>query len=397
MSDMDEDPAISRRPASAAREAAGIRAVRRRPATWGPLPLALLVALALPALSVEVAGAAPAQLGGTSPAHSASAPGTGGAAPVAPTTPAAAPAPGAGTPAPPGTPVTPSAGPASFAVGLRVLRFVDTSRTIHLPHGRSEPRTLVTYVRYPALGAPTATDVRGAAPARAGGPFPLVVFAHGFAVTPATYARLLQSWARAGYVVAAPVFPLENANAPGGPDESDLANQPADVSFVISRMLAAAQASGGPLTGLLDPAHIAVAGQSDGGETALAAAYSRNLRDPRIGAAVVLSGAEMSGVGGFDFRRGGPPLLAAQGTADTINEPRFTNAFFKLARGPKYLLRLLGAGHLPPYTYEQPQLAIVERATIAFLDGYLKLVPGALQRLPSVANVPRRSALVADP
>jgi fermentation-respiration switch protein FrsA (DUF1100 family) len=397
MNDMNDDPG-RRRPASAARESGGIRAMRRRPGTRGPLPFALLAAVALAALSGEVAGAAPARLGGTSPAHSASAPGTAGAAPVAPTTPAPAPAPAAATAPPsPATPVTPSAPPASFAVGLRVLRFVDTSRTIHLPHRRSEPRTLVTYVRYPALGAPTATDVRGAAPARAGGPFPLVVFAHGFAVTPATYARLLQSWARAGYVVAAPVFPLENANAPGGPDESDLANQPADVSFVISRMLAAAQASGGPLTGVIDPAHIAVAGQSDGGETALAAAYSRNLRDPRIGAAVVLSGAEMSGVGGFDFRRGGPPLLATQGTADTINEPRFTNAFFKLARGPKYLLRLLGAGHLPPYTYEQPQLAIVERATIAFLDGYLKLVPGALQRLPTIANVPRRSALVADP
>jgi dienelactone hydrolase len=379
MNDTNDDPG-RRRPASAARESGWIRAMRRRPGTRGPLPFALLAAVALAALSGEVAGAAPARLGGTSPAHSASAPGTGGAAPPSPA-----------------TPVTPSAPPASFAVGLRVLRFVDTSRTIHLPHRRSEPRTLVTYVRYPALGAPGATDVQGAPPARAGGPFPLVVFAHGFAVTPAIYARLLQSWARAGYVVAAPVFPLENANAPGGPDESDLANQPADVSFVISRMIAAARASAGPLTGLLDPAHIAVAGQSDGGETALAAAYSRNLRDPRIGAAVVLSGAEMSGVGGFDFRRGGPPLLATQGTADTINEPRFTNAFFKLARGPKYLLRLLGAGHLAPYTYEQPQLAIVERATIAFLDGYLKLVPGALQRLPTIANVPRRSALVADP
>jgi dienelactone hydrolase len=364
----------------------------------GPLPLALLAAVTLAAASGEVAGAAPTRLGGTSPAHSASAPGTGGVAPGAPTTPPAAPTPAAATTPPsPATPFTPSAPPASFAVGLRVLRFVDTSRTIHLPHRRSEPRTLVTYVRYPALGAPGATDVQGAPPARAGGPFPLVVFAHGFAVTPAIYARLLQSWARAGFVVVAPVFPLENANAPGGPDESDLANQPADVSFVISRMLAAARASTGPFTGLLDPAHIAVAGQSDGGETALAAAYSRNLRDPRIGAAVVLSGAEMSGVGGFDFRRGGPPLLAAQGTADTINEPRFTNAFFKRARGPKYLLRLLGAGHLPPYTYEQPQLAIVERATIAFLDGYLKLVPGALQQLPTIADVPRRSVLIADP
>ena len=59
-------------------------------------------------------------------------------------------------------------------------------------------------------------DVPGAAPARAPGPFPLVIFGHGFAVTPGPYASLLEAWARAGYVVAAPIFPLGNANAPGG-------------------------------------------------------------------------------------------------------------------------------------------------------------------------------------
>jgi predicted dienelactone hydrolase len=251
-------------------------------------------------------------------------------------------------------------------------------------------------VRYPAVGAPSRTDVGSAAPARAAGPFPLVVFAHGFAVTPRTYGRLLQSWARAGYVVAAPVFPLENANAPGGPDESDLVNEPSDMRFVISRLLAANGAPGA-LQGLLDPTHVAVAGQSDGGETALAAAYSRSFRDPRIRATVVLSGAEMSGVGGFSFRPGGPPLLAAQGTADRVNEPKFTYAFFRHARRPKYLLRLLGAEHLPPYTYQQPQLSIVERVTTAFLDAYLKQPPGALQRLLSLGSVPRSSALLADP
>src|SRR6202035_5291617 len=98
-------------------------------------------------------------------------------------------------------------------------------------------------VRYPALGAPAATDIAGAPPARAEGPFPLIVFGHGFAVTPATYSRLLQSWTRAGFVVAAPVFPLGNARAPGGPNEADLVNQPADMSFVISHMLAATAAS----------------------------------------------------------------------------------------------------------------------------------------------------------
>jgi fermentation-respiration switch protein FrsA (DUF1100 family) len=278
-----------------------------------------------------------------------------------------------------------------------VLRLVDTSRVIHLPNGRTEPRTLVTYVRYPALGAPGRTDLLNAPAARAEGPFPLVIFGHGFAVTPALYARLLQSWARSGYVVAAPAFPLENADAPGGPNESDLINQPSDMRFVISRVLDASNAGAGPLTGLIESSHIAVTGQSDGGETALAVAYSRKARDPRVSAAVILSGAEMSGVGGYSFSQGSPPLLATQGTADRINEPRFTNAFFNLARRPKFLLRLLGAEHLPPYTHQQPQLAIVERVTIAFLDGYLKRRPGGLQRLPWLGSVPKTAAVIADP
>ena len=208
---------------------------------------------------------------------------------------------------------------------------------------------------------------------------------------------MLQSWARAGYVVAAPVFPLENANAPNGPDESDLVNQPADMRFVISRMLAASSAGSGPLAGLLDPAQIAVSGQSDGGDTALAVAYNRYFRDPRVDAAVILSGAELPGVGGFTFPPGSPPLLATQGTADTVNPPGFTNVFFEAARRPKYLLNLIGAEHLPPYSDQQPQLAIVERVTIAFLDGYLKHRRGALGRLASLGGVPGTASMVAEP
>jgi len=287
--------------------------------------------------------------------------------------------------------------PSSFAVGLRVLHLLDTSRTITLPNGTSEPRPLLTYVRYPALGAPGQTDLLDAPAARAHGPFPLVIFGHGFAVTPALYAPMLQSWARAGYVVAAPVFPLENADAPGGPDEADLTNQPADMSFVISEMLAAARAGAGPFSGLIDSSQIAVTGQSDGGDTALAVAYDPTYRDPRVGAAVILSGAEIPGIGGFTFPAGSPPLLATQGTADTENPPSATNAFFNVAPRPKYLLRLFGAEHLPPYSDQQPQLTIVERVSIAFLDGYLKHRPEALQRIVPLGSVPGTASLLAEP
>lgn len=219
-------------------------------------------------------------------------------------------------------------------VVLQTFHFVDTARH----------RVLTTEVRRVADTA---------------APQPLVVFAHGFALLPDTYAALLDAWARAGFVVAAPVFPGENAHAKAGPNQADLVNEPTDIHVVISKLLH---------TSLPIDAHrIAVAGHSDGGVAALGAAFATRLRDRRIDAAIVMSGAWPPG---WHFSHG-PPLLAIQGTADPINAPANTRAYFGLASRPKRLLWLRGATHLSPYTTDARERALVERATIAFLRRYL--------------------------
>jgi fermentation-respiration switch protein FrsA (DUF1100 family) len=158
---------------------------------------------------------------------------------------------------------------------------------------------------------------------------------------------------------------------------------------------AAGRSPGGPLHGLLDAGEIAVGGHSDGGVTASAVAYDPRLRDPRVRAAVLLSGAHIDPAppGG----RGSPPLLAVQGTADAVQPPRATYAAFAAAGRPKYLLRLLGAGHEDPYTTQPAQRRIVERVTVAFLDRYLGHRPDAARALRTAARAPGIASLTAAP
>src|SRR5437879_2887764 len=134
---------------------------------------------------------------------------------------------------------------ATTGVGTAVLPLVDHSRPT-VSHGRlvAPSRSLTTQVWYP----------KGLS-----GPRPLVVFAHGFQVGLDPYRRACNAWAERGFVVAAPMFPLTDQAVAGKDlDEADIGNQPADVRFVITQLLAATQSSGTPVSGLIDPARIAV-------------------------------------------------------------------------------------------------------------------------------------------
>jgi hypothetical protein len=197
-----------------------------------------------------------------------------------------------------------------------------------LPDGRLVARRLVTIVRYPALGPAAESDQRNAPPDRAAGPFGLVVFGHGFAVTPEIYAALLRAWTRAGFVVAAQAFPLTYAHAPGGPDEADIINQPRDLRVVISHLLALSAHRGSALWKLIDPRDGSpspvsqTAGRPPGRPRTLPAPGNR---DRRVRAAVILSGAALPRIRPFSFPARSPPLLAVQGTADTTNRLYYTD------------------------------------------------------------------------
>jgi predicted dienelactone hydrolase len=154
---------------------------------------------------------------------------------------------------------------------------------------RCSDRTIPVLVLYPCRNRRRALQPR-AKPARRGGPFPLVVFSHGFTASGPAYGEvLLRRIAAHGYVVAAPTFPLSNGAAPGGPRLVDYVNQPADVSFVITKMLAANRGHGA-LSHLMNPKAVGAMGHSLGAITTLGVTYNRCCLDPRIKAAVPISG-----------------------------------------------------------------------------------------------------------
>ncbi len=275
-----------------------------------------------------------------------------------------------------------------FAVGT-------LSVSLREPVGTSV-RVLPTTVYYPAAGPAGGAPAPGVSPLRATGPYPLVVFSEGYDIAPQAYGALLDAWAAAGYVVAAPVYPFTDPAAPGGLNESDIVNHPADLRYVITSMLGLSAASGGDLAGLIRPGAIAVIGHSDGGDVSLATVANTCCTDPRIKAAILLSGAELTSFAGRYFA--GPstvPLLVVQGTADTINPPACSVQIYDAAPSPKYYLSLFGVSHTGAYLPAGPARDVVTRVTTDFLNAYLKGSAAALGRMASDATSPGLSGLTS--
>ncbi|GAB3291689.1 alpha/beta hydrolase family protein [Parahaliea aestuarii] len=190
--------------------------------------------------------------------------------------------------------------PGPLAVASLEVRFEDTSRrtAANGDFAGAPSRVLEGQVWLPA-------DAQGA-------PFPLLVYSHGFSSNHRGGSYMAEHLASLGYVVVAVDFPLTNMEAPGGPMVKDVVNQPADVSFVIDRMLARSASRDDPLSGRVDGQRIGVFGLSLGGMTTQLVAFHPEWRDERIAAALSIAGpSNLLGPAFFDNAPGLPFLMLA--------------------------------------------------------------------------------------
>ncbi len=293
-----------------------------------------------------------------------------------------------------------STGQANYSVGVSRCTFVDQTRSV-LNYATAPPsllakqRSLVTEIRYPTTPlAPSVRESVGATPASQPGGFPLIVFAHGYDVTPDTYAPLLDAWARAGFVVAAPIFPDENHNEVllqrGANTEGDLPNEPADLAFVTRQLLidSATLSTTCPVAfGLVDGSALALAGHSDGG-VAVGMLADSTGRDPQgttfqslranlnYRAAIVMSGDE-GGHAAYRSTSTSPSLLMVQSAADQCNPAKGALRLYRDVRqNNKWFLELLAAHHMPPYDgVDIRDFNIVVGTTSRFLRTTLEQTP----------------------
>ncbi|MFC4145944.1 alpha/beta hydrolase family protein [Micromonospora mangrovi] len=254
----------------------------------------------------------------------------------------------------------------SFAVGVRQLTL-----------NRGGDRALPVTVWYPAEGAAGGAAKRGVR--AADGRFPVVMFSHGLGARPEDYQVLLARWAAAGFVVAAPRFPHTGAGGDG--NVLDVLNQPADVSYVLTRVLALDAEAGDPLKGRLATDRVAAAGHSAGGVTTIGLFTAG--RDERLDAGVVFAG---TGLGvGTAFAGAAAPQLFVHGEADEVVNYAAGKAVYDAVPWPKAMLSLPKGDHGRALLTDGKALRVVSDTTVEFLRWTLYGDAAAKERLPADA------------
>jgi predicted esterase len=261
----------------------------------------------------------------------------------------------------------------TYAVGKTLGFTVNRARGVQAryPAPASSVRNLAIEIWYPAVNAPKRSSDTFWATAL-GGHFPLVVFAAGFNANPDTYQPFLHAIAAQGFIVAAPVFPIEasiSGSAPAQRSNAEILNQMYDMSAVITQMQAYAKERGNFLATAMNPNKVGVIGHSDGAMTVAGMTMSTSYNDPRIDAAIVMAGAGPFGLTWNN--RKVVPTMVEQATRDPYNEPSNSTWLFNHVRGSRDYLSVNGPYHIWPLIGNDATADFVRRAVVTQLSAQL--------------------------
>lgn len=246
----------------------------------------------------------------------------------------------------PGSPSADWLQPGPYQVDTAEYVFVDASRptAANRDYAGAPQRTFNTSLWYPR---------------NAGGALPLVIHSHGVVSSRSDLAYVARHLASHGYVVAAADYPLTSGSAPGGANPADVANQPADISFLIDSVLGLT-GDRKPFQGTVDLARIGLTGYSLGGLTATLATFHPRYLDSRVAATVSIAGPAAAFTERF-YQAADTPFLMIAGSADSLINHR-ANAVPIPQRAPAGdLLTIFGGTHLGFAALSEPMLRFLNQ------------------------------------
>jgi predicted dienelactone hydrolase len=157
-------------------------------------------------------------------------------------------------------------------------------------------------------------------------------------------AYLAEYLASHGYIVAAANFPLTRFGTAGGPQFTDVINQPGDVSFIIDSLLAGGDTPENRFAKCIDPERIGAVGLSLGGITTTLLAFHPEFRDPRIQAAVAIAG-PVALLGKEFFSNASTPFMMIAADIDAMIDYQQNAAQFRTWLPDATLVTLHGGSH----------------------------------------------------
>lgn len=182
----------------------------------------------------------------------------------------------------------------------------------------------------------TMTSAWADLPASKAGPYPVVLFSHGFGGERLQYSKILTGIASWGYVVVSADY-LERglaAQALGVKGVWTPARDTTTMTESLAATLTASGTSSSVLHGVANPKLLATAGHSQGGQTAFDA-----LANPNVKTAIGWAPVGPTGTPSMK------PVMLIGAEGDIVVKPSRVRTTYESFRGPRSLIEISGEGH----------------------------------------------------